>query len=125
MLLSDDDLAILREAELAAMPETCTIRRKTTEADGAGGKRTILSDVGTSPCWRGPVGNSPQEQVIAARLVGKALYRVKLPHGTDVRRNDQLIFPQGDVVGGDVLEVVEPIADSWSTAQMAICAKVE
>lgn len=119
MLLSDDDLAILREAELAAMPETCTIRRKTTEADGAGGKRTIHSDIGTSPCWRGPVGNSPQEQVIAARLVGKALYRVKLPHGTDVRRNDQLI------VGGDVLEVVEPMADSWSTAQMAICAKVE
>jgi len=118
-LLTDEDLLVLRGIEESVMAQTAEIWRKGEVDDGAGGFRSTLVLVENSPCWMGPIGNSPQELAIAARLTGKMLYRIKLPAGADSDRNDQI------TIDGETYDVIEPVHQTFETARVLVCVKVD
>lgn len=116
-MLSDNELAELREMQERNMPETVTRRRQVLADDGHGGFTTTSSDLATTGRI-GPTGRSPEEQVIAARVTGKQVYTITLPYGFDVTEPDQLI------IGSRTFEVVGVVRRSIETARRVVATEV-
>lgn len=109
-MLTETDLAILRAAQEAAMPDTCTVQRLTLEDDGYGGQTEEWDDVASYACRLAPVAD-PKELLLAGQTVQVADWMATLPHNADVRAADRI------TIGTRVLEVVGVVqGSSWQTA---------
>ncbi|MGQ9809704.1 MAG: head-tail adaptor protein, partial [Armatimonadota bacterium] len=84
-------------------------------SDGAGGFTETWTPVATAACRLSPLGQTPQEQVIAARLTNISGWVVTLPALTDVRPTDRL------VIGSRTFEVVGILTGSWEISRRVIC----
>jgi head-tail adaptor len=117
-MLTAADIASLRAAQEAALPETVTISRLTLADNGAGGFSESWATAATVSGRIGPYNRQASESIVAERLGGRAGYTVTLPALTDVREADRL------VVGTRTFEVVQVIRRSHETARVVVCAEV-
>jgi SPP1 family predicted phage head-tail adaptor len=118
MSLTAGELAAMRAAQNAALPDTCVIRRVTLTPDSYGGHTEEWNDIATVACRVAPSGHSPQEQVIAERMSATSTWTLTLPADTDVTAADRL------VVGARTFEVAAVLARSFETARRVVCTEV-
>ena len=117
-MLSDADLAAMRATQEAAMTETCTRRRTPLVSDSQGGYTKGTATTATLACRVSSRG-LPQEYLHLSAATGKEFRMVTLPHGSDVKRTDDL------VIGGVVHRVIGfASAGDWETALRAVCEVV-
>jgi head-tail adaptor len=117
-MLTDSDLAAMRQAQEAALPETATIKRATNTRTASGGTTQSWATAGTSACRLSSRG-VPREYLEAGAARGVQYWMVTMPHGTNVTREDQL------VIGARTLEVVGfASGGAWQTALRAVCVEV-
>ena len=118
-MLRDIDLALLRETQERALPETCDRIRVVYGDDGIGGR----TEVGTSillgiPCRR-TVASWPRDILRSGGVAIRVTKIVTLPHGTDVEEADRL------EIGGSAYEVVGFLSvGAWETALRCGCVEV-
>lgn len=116
-MLSATDLTFLRSQQTSALPDTCTISRKTLTSDGAGGYTESWATVGSSVACRLAVERTA-EMVLADRIVHEGGFVITLPYGADVTPKDRI------VVGARTFEVTGYASGSWQTAMRVNCAEV-
>lgn len=123
-MISSSDLASLKTLNEAAMPERCSIvRRSGTVSDGAGGQTdgttTVASNV---PCRVRRTSKDPRTRVIAERIGITAVYEVVFPTGTDIRAADQLaIYPAEDPAATRNMTVEAVLQGSYETGKVCVC----
>jgi SPP1 family predicted phage head-tail adaptor len=123
-MLSDVTLASLRSIQAAAMPDVCVIQRRTPGVRNAYGERTeTWAAVATVPCRMAVASaqGSGLEQVIAAGiLTGVTRYHLTVPHGTEIRGEDRIVYD------GATYEVAAETADvTWQTAKRVALTRLE
>ncbi len=118
-MLSATEIAAMREAAEAALPDTAQIRRRTLTPDGAGGHTESWSTVTTVACRVAPLGRSPDERVIAERLTATSAWTITLPALTDVQPADQI------VVGTRVFGVAGALVRSEEITRRVVCVEVQ
>lgn len=88
MILSNSEVAALREETANALEETCTIYRRGRVSDSAGGAVTAWVPVATELCrLTNPSGNRNGEQTQQGSVV---LYRIVLGWETEVIAKDRI-----------------------------------
>ena len=120
-MLSASEIAAMREAQEAALPDTCTILRRTLTNDGQGGYVETWSEVATGVKCRLVHSNlAPRETVIAERAAGRTVWQLTVPYGTDISRTDRV------VVNGVTYEILAVWSGgTWETARRVVLAKVD
>jgi head-tail adaptor len=111
-MLTDQDLAGMRETVEQALPEVCTIERKQVVSDGQGGETVEwLPHLEDLPC-RKDIGTG-REELVAGRLVAIQPVRFVLPAGTDVTDEDRIVHAER------VWEILAVDDMSWELARVA------
>lgn len=121
-MISDATLARLRAVQLAAMPDTCVIERKTLGARNQFGERTeTWPEVATVACRVAAVGNPGDPVVTAFRaLTTVSDFDLTVPLDTDLRGGDRVTYQ------GLTFEVKgEPITGTWALAKRAAMTRLE
>jgi SPP1 family predicted phage head-tail adaptor len=94
MGLSAEHLESMRNTMEAYLPSTCTILRKSSSADGYGGRSETWRSIGTAACM---VKQMPRAELLkAGQPVEGDRWKVLLPADTDVTAQDRILV--GDVV---------------------------
>lgn len=117
-MLSEKELADMRDQQEENMPETVYIQKKVSVSNGAGGFTETWETESTVAGRIGPVGKSPEEKEIAARLTGVTGYTVILPHDAVVDEKNQL------QINGRQFFVAGVPKKSLQTALRAVVAEV-
>lgn len=113
-------LAKARRRQEEAMPDTCTIRRKTITYAGPGDATVSTSDTADVSCRIAPGRGSVSEDVLAEAVRGRTWWLLRLAHDQDIQRDDQVI------IGGETYEVVGILdVGSWITAKKAVLVEVD
>lgn len=115
-ILSAQELAYMRAAQQAALPDTCTVSRPTTAVTDTGGVTRGFAPVASYPC-RLHVQRAG-ESVLSDRSAHQAVLVVTLPHNADVRPTDRI------VIGARVFEVTGYASGSWETARRVTVSEV-
>ncbi len=89
-MLSAVDLASMRAAVMASLPETARILRVIRQSDGLGGFLEVWTELATAPCRVAPRENTPVETAVGGRIVDRVLWVITLPAGLDVRPDDRI-----------------------------------
>jgi len=118
MTIPASELIAMREAVEAILPDTCTIKRCSRTADGAGGFTEAWSDVATVKGRLAPAGARPDERAVADRLGVLVEWALTLPALTDVGPGDRVS------IGGRTLEVVWVFTRSTEVARRVLCREV-
>jgi hypothetical protein len=114
----DDRLARFRALDERAMPEQCTVVHTapgTLNPDGSPGNDTTV--VTSYPCRVAPLGNSPVEQVIAARLTDVTGFLVTLPFDANVQETDTIQY------GAQTLQVLGVLNPSSYQTSIRVATK--
>lgn len=93
------DITAARTAAQSLMIEAVSIKRPATVKSATGGNKPTYSTVLTTICRKRDLEST--EQKVADQLEPVRKTEFLLPHGTDVRTEDQLI------VGTDTFEVID------------------
>lgn len=101
-----------------ALPDSCTIRRKTLASDGAGGSTETPADVATVACRLMPRTAQPQDKAIADKQANVSGWYITLPYATDVREKDII------VIGARSFEVEKAQAHSWEVSRRVFATEV-
>jgi len=107
----------MRAQQAAALPDTCTISRRTLVSDGAGGYTETWTTAASGVACRLAVAQAA-ERILADRVVHEGGFVVTLPYGTSVTSKDRI------VVGARTFEVAGVASGSWETAVRATCSEV-
>jgi hypothetical protein len=102
MMLTELELAFIRNDAQRAMTDTCTVMRKIYIDDDAGGQKQDWQEIATVPCNIAAFsGRVPSERVIAEQFAGYTLWNLLIPHHIDIQKQDRIIaFGQAyDIVG--------------------------
>ena len=123
-MITDATIASLRAVQEAAMPDLCEIQRRTIGARNAYGERTeTWETVATVACRMAVMSaqGSGLEQVIAAGiLTGVTRYDLTVPHGTDIRGEDRVIYNER------TYEVASEVDDvTWQLAKRVRLTRLE
>lgn len=116
-MLTTDDLTAIRADIVALLPDSCEIKRLTTDSDGMGGQTESWDTQATVSCRIAPAGGGPQERTIANKLSSVSAWTITLPAETDVKTTDRL------VVGSRAFEVVAVLARSGEVARRVVCTE--
>ena len=101
-MLTELELAFIRNDAQRAMTDTCTVMRKIYIDDDAGGQKQDWQEIATVPCNIAAFsGRVPSERVIAEQFAGYTLWNLLIPHHIDIQKQDRIIaFGQAyDIVG--------------------------
>jgi hypothetical protein len=101
-MLSAAQLTAMRTQHQATFDQSCAIKRKTKTTDGMGGFTFSLSTVATVLCHvREEQKNT--ETVVGDSVRGVTYFTLWVPHGTDIRPEDQVAIGSYDyeIVEGD------------------------
>ena len=112
-MLSATEIADIREAIEASLPETVEVQRATRAPDGAGGSTESWQAAGSYPARLAPAGGEAEREM-AGRLAGRSLWRVTLPAEADVRLADRV------AVAGRTFEVVGVRARSIEVCRVVL-----
>lgn len=118
--LSANDLAMMRAAQVSALPDTCSILRSAPGWNEIGEGTLGWSTVGTAVPCRVRLSNVLRRlEAIGGQAQAVADWVVTLAYDEDVRSGDRL------TVGGDTYDVISVNVDeSWRTAVRAECKRV-
>lgn len=116
-MFSPVELELMRAQQAAALPDMATITRLVRAYDDTGGFVEQASVVAANVACR-VTREKPREVTQGDRTVVLADWVVTLPHGTDVRPNDDI------TVGSQRLHVVGLLTGSWRTCERALCTGV-
>lgn len=121
-MLTDDELAAMREQLAASLPDTCVILRTTAgTADGAGGYTGgTTSAAGTVACRVSPYPPIMDTERVAAGQQGVIeFWSITMPVGTDVLPTDRLTS------NGETFEITgAPTPRSWELSIRILAKKV-
>lgn len=118
-MLTPDELAAIRAAQEAAMPDTCTVQTATQVADGQGGFEPTWADGATYACRVSSRG-LPREYLEMAAISGAHYWMVTLPQSAVVTREHRL------KIGSRILSIVGfASGGTWETAKRAVCVEVD
>jgi hypothetical protein len=111
-LVSANDLAMMRAAQVNALPDTCTIQRATSGHNTIGEGTLAWSTVGTAiACRVRPANRITDLTEMGGQQTAVANWMATLAHNQDVQDGDRLIM------GSDTYEVLNSQRDeSWVTA---------
>lgn len=121
-VLSSTELAGMRAAMAATLPDSAVILRPSRVVDefgGRSGEPTVVAS-GVPARWErylSASGRSSGEAVDAARVAPQASYNVVLPFGSDVAEGDTV-----QVAGLD-LHVAAVAGDSWQLCTYLSCVR--
>ena len=121
-MLTAAEITAMQDTQKAALPDTCTIKRRTLSSDSAGGFTEGWTDQASGvACRIAPVRSiSDAESIVGGAFQGKTLWQLTLPAGQDIGHADRV------VVGGNTYEVAAlNSGGAWNTATRAIVAKVD
>ena len=117
-MLTADELAGLRTAQAAVLPDTDTIHRRTQTPDDSGGwvteetTHTLKCRVAASPF-------APDREILAGKEIEGPAWRITFAAGADVRNDDRV------TVNGRRFEVVAVYGPAtYETARVTVCAEV-
>jgi head-tail adaptor len=114
-MLSAADLAQMRAAQAAALPDTATIKSAEAGRSDTGGITKDWSGTTTVACRLSSRG-VPQEYLALGATRGVQYWMVTLPHGAAVTADNRL------VIGARTLEIVGfASGGEWETALRAVC----
>lgn len=99
-MLSEADLAGMRSTVEQALPDTCTIRRRTVAADGAGGTAVQWADLLTTPCRIVAAGTVGREGQAGQQIVPGAEVSIWMPSEVEATTDDRVR------VGDQMLEIL-------------------
>lgn len=120
-MLTTAEITAIRNTETLALPDTCTVSRKTLASDGRGGHSATWASVATNvACRLGRSGSkSGVETIDADALQQQTPWVVTFKHDQDVRNTDRI------VIGARTFEVisVEPHG-AWTMALRVQCVEV-
>lgn len=125
-LLTDDRLAMVRDAATQLRTDPVEIWRKTLSRDGLGGQTedwTLFASTQSDPlllCRVVPGTNLPNERVDEGRLELLSRFRIYLPPGTDVTHHDRLVALGATF---EVIDVGAPI--TAEVERLVACILVE
>lgn len=92
MAITDAELALIQADLTASLDKTCVIKRSATTKDAYGNPvRSSYATVATTVASMSQP-TATQLTNYAFRIESEAAWQVKLPYGTDVRVNDQLVI---------------------------------
>jgi len=118
-MLTSTEIEAMRTMQEAALPDTCTIKRRTLTSDGQGGYTESWSTVDTVNCRLSPATRLPEEIAQAGKLTGTTAWIVTLDHDADVTAEDRL------EIGSKTLEVLAVLSGkTWETARRVICQEM-
>lgn len=116
--LSAAELTRLRTVVLAALPDSCTVRRATIVSDSGGGQTQTWATVATVACRLGTRNARPVEGETSEVMLNTNDWMITVPHGTDVRTDDRI------VTGGRTFEVSKPLVHSYETSLRVIATEI-
>lgn len=119
-MLTDREVADMRDTLEQTFPDECTIRRSQVVPDGQGGETETWSDLATVPCRLSPQSQRQSDEVEEGDRITALTYRVvTVAHDTDVTAADRL------VINGETLEVQGLRAPrSWELSRRIECRRV-
>ena len=119
-MLTTAELTAIKAVQDQAMPDTCTISRKSLTSDGMGGYTETWSDLATGvSCRLASARYRPEEAAIADKFAGRTLWMLTLPAGTDITNEDRV------VISSTTYEVAGMLsAGSWKTALRVLVVEV-
>lgn len=109
MMPSTEELAAVRAAQERLMPETVTVQRVSTSADGYGGTVRTDTTVATVAGRVGPL-NRQELSTFASKIEGRAAFTVTVPYGTDIATGDRI------AIGDRTFQVINAPQRSLTTA---------
>lgn len=117
-LLTAGDMAAMRAAQNAALPDTCTRTRTPLVADDMGGQKAGTPTVASYACRLSNRGVPAQYEAMGA-VLGQQLWMVTLPYNADVIAEDVL------TIGAQNMRVLGIASGgAWETATRAVCVEV-
>lgn len=116
-MLTDAELAAMREQAEEALPDSCVIQRKTRTSDGGGGGSVSWAASGTVDARVGQTAGT--EQLLDAQLVGQVDAILTVPHDADLRQADRAVV---DGTTYEVLSILEHAA--WTLSLRAAVKRV-
>lgn len=117
-LLTANDMAVMRAAQNAALPDTCTRTRTPLVSDGMGGQKEGMPTTASYACRLSNRGVPSQYEAMGAAL-GQQLWMVTLPCDADVIAEDVL------AIGAQTMRVLGIASGGeWQTATRAVCVEV-
>lgn len=118
-MLTNAEIAGMREAQEQALPETCTRSRYPLVSNGAGGYTKGAAETITLACRVSSRG-MPDEYLRQSVATGRHMMMVTVPQGSDVRHTDELL------VSGVTYRVIGfDSAGEWETAMRCVCEVIE
>lgn len=119
-MLSVNDLADVRATQADAMPDTCTISRRSLTYAGPVGSSKAWSNLATGVAIRISRGRgSPSEEEIANLIQGKVWWIGSLLYNQDITRKDRV------VIGSTTYEVVGVMSvGSWMTDKLVALLEI-
>lgn len=91
-LVSPNQLAQLRAAEVNRMVDLCSIIHRDRVEDDSGGRSVVTTQVDNVPCWREENLAGNTEQPFGGRLVSGLQWLFVLPYGTVIENDDEILY---------------------------------
>lgn len=91
-MLSDAELAALRQDMLDLMPDSCVIQRPTETVGSAGFPSRTYNAVGTVVCRLDPLKRQATQEVIALQEALTYYRQLTVPYDTDLRAEDKVVI---------------------------------
>lgn len=88
-MVTAGELAAMQATQALTLVESCAIVRRTLASDGAGGQTVTETETATL-CRLAASTNMPADRLVAGSVTEQMLWRITLPAGADVRRDDAI-----------------------------------
>ena len=118
-MLSATEIATMRAALDASLPDSATVKRRTLTSDGAGGFTESWATQATVACRLAPSGLSPAERVISDKVTATSTWTITMPALTDVGVADRIV-----IGGSRTFEVVGVLTSSEEICRQVVATEI-
>ena len=116
-MVTAGELAAMQATQALTLIESCAIVRRTLASDGAGGQ-TVTEASTATVCRLAASTNMPADRLVAGSVTEQTLWRITLPAGTDVRKQDAI------TIGSRTFEVMGLYGPhTLTTALVCVCVE--
>ena len=92
VIVTDVQLASMRDTDEARMVDTCSIVSKVRESDGAGGSTYTETTQEDIPCYRAPNLAGNVETQFGGQLFSGLQWKFVFPYGTVISNDDEIVY---------------------------------
>ena len=91
-MVTSGELAAMQATQALTLVESCAIVRRTLASDGAGGQTVTETETATLCRLASSMNSSgmPVDRLVAGSVTEQIPWRITLPAGTDVRKDDAI-----------------------------------